>query len=155
DKPGAGLGLAISKRLAEALGGRISVESEFGHGSTFTLRIPIRVSEDSDPTLASSGHPGAAVEAPREALTLDAVNRPTVAYRSKRDVITQQRGVVLTGDRPTGPLHLGHYAGSLRTRVSLQWHHDQTVLIADLQALTDQSGRAWDVRHHVLDVALD
>jgi signal transduction histidine kinase len=40
DKPGAGLGLAISKRLAEALGGRISVESEYGHGSRFTLRIP-------------------------------------------------------------------------------------------------------------------
>ncbi|HEY2376135.1 MAG TPA: tryptophan--tRNA ligase [Gemmatimonadaceae bacterium] len=69
--------------------------------------------------------------------------------------MSQQRGVVLTGDRPTGPLHLGHYAGSLRTRVSLQWDHEQTVLIADLQALTDQSGRAWDVRQHVFDVALD
>lgn len=70
DKPGAGLGLAISKRLAEALGGSISVESEFGHGSTFTLRIPIRVSEDSDPTVASAGHPRAAVDEPRERLTL-------------------------------------------------------------------------------------
>jgi len=39
--------------------------------------------------------------------------------------------------------------------VSLQWDHEQTVLIADLQALTDHSGRAWDVRQHVLDVALD
>jgi signal transduction histidine kinase len=77
DKPGAGLGLAISKRLAEALGGRISVESEFGHGSTFTLRIPIQVSEDSDPTLGSSGHPSAAVDEPRE--TLVVANRTTVA----------------------------------------------------------------------------
>ncbi|HEY2376136.1 MAG TPA: HAMP domain-containing sensor histidine kinase [Gemmatimonadaceae bacterium] len=70
DKPGAGLGLAISKRLAEALGGCISVESEFGHGSTFTLRIPIRVSEDLDPALASAGHPSAAVDEPREGLTV-------------------------------------------------------------------------------------
>jgi tryptophanyl-tRNA synthetase len=66
-----------------------------------------------------------------------------------------RREVVLTGDRPTGPLHLGHYAGSLLTRVVLQRDHQQTLLIADLQALTDSVGRAQDVRHHVLDVALD
>lgn len=62
---------------------------------------------------------------------------------------------MLTGDRPTGPLHLGHYAGSLRTRVALQNVHDQTILIADLQALTDNSGRPLDVRRNVLEVALD
>ena len=62
---------------------------------------------------------------------------------------------MLTGDRPTGPLHLGHYAGSLRTRVALQKHHQQTLLIADLQALTDHADRATDVRRYVLDVALD
>jgi hypothetical protein len=50
--------------------------------------------------------------------------------------------VVLTGDRPTGALHLGHYAGSLRTRVDLQGRCTQALLIADLQALTDMSGRA-------------
>ena len=49
DRAGAGLGLAISKRLAEALGGRITVESEFGHGSTFTFRIPIRPPETWSP----------------------------------------------------------------------------------------------------------
>ena len=54
DKPGAGLGLAISKRVAEALGGHISVESELGHGSTFTLRIPIAASLGSPEPSASS-----------------------------------------------------------------------------------------------------
>jgi len=66
-----------------------------------------------------------------------------------------RREVVLTGDRPTGPLHLGHFAGSLRTRLALQHQHDQTILIADLQALTDYAGRPADVRRHVLELALD
>lgn len=63
--------------------------------------------------------------------------------------------VILTGDRPTGALHLGHYAGSLRTRLALQGQCAQTLLIADLQALTDTSGRAAHVAEHVVDVALD
>ena len=63
--------------------------------------------------------------------------------------------VVLTGDRPTGVLHLGHYAGSLRTRVALQGRCAQTLLIADLQALTDATGRAAHVAAHVEEVALD
>jgi tryptophanyl-tRNA synthetase len=66
-----------------------------------------------------------------------------------------QREVVLTGDRPTGPLHLGHFAGSLRTRLALQYQHDQTILIADLQALTDNAGRSSDVRRQVMQLALD
>jgi tryptophanyl-tRNA synthetase len=66
-----------------------------------------------------------------------------------------QREVILTGDRPTGPLHLGHYAGSLRSRVALQHAHDQTILVADLQALTDHSGRAADVRRNVTEILLD
>ncbi|HVX39724.1 MAG TPA: tryptophan--tRNA ligase [Gemmatimonadaceae bacterium] len=65
------------------------------------------------------------------------------------------REVILTGDRPTGPLHLGHYAGSLRNRVALQHTHDQTILVADLQALTDHSGRPADVRRNVHDIVLD
>jgi tryptophanyl-tRNA synthetase len=62
---------------------------------------------------------------------------------------------VLTGDRPTGALHLGHYAGSLRTRVALQGRCAQTLLIADLQALTDMSDRAAHVAASVEEVALD
>lgn len=63
--------------------------------------------------------------------------------------------VILTGDRPTGPLHLGHYVGSLRSRLALQGQCAQTLLIADLQALTDSSGRAAHVARHVPEVALD
>ena len=68
---------------------------------------------------------------------------------------TTARERILTGDRPTGPLHLGHFAGSLRNRVSLQHQHEQTILIADLQALTDNAGRAADVRRNVREVVLD
>src|SRR5512142_1695969 len=69
--------------------------------------------------------------------------------------ITRRRETILTGDRPTGPLHLGHYAGSLRGRVALQHEHDQTLLIADLQALTDHVGEPLHVRSNVIEVALD
>jgi len=71
------------------------------------------------------------------------------------EVSNPHREVILTGDRPTGPLHLGHFAGSLRTRLALQYVHDQTVLIADLQALTDNAGRPVDVRRQVMELALD
>ena len=64
--------------------------------------------------------------------------------------------VVLTGDRPTGPLHLGHYAGSLQSRLALQEAGvAQTVLVADLQALTDHAGRAAHVAANVREVVLD
>lgn len=65
------------------------------------------------------------------------------------------RRTILTGDRPTGPLHLGHYAGSLATRVELQHSHDTYLLIADLQALTDHADRPEEIRHNVMEVALD
>ncbi len=63
--------------------------------------------------------------------------------------------IVLTGDRTTGPLHLGHYAGSLQTRLKLQKDHDQFVLLADSQALTDNAHRPEKVRENILEVALD
>lgn len=62
---------------------------------------------------------------------------------------------VLTGDRPTGRLHLGHYAGSLKNRIMLQETHDQFVMIADAQALTDNAENPEKIREAVLDVALD
>jgi len=63
--------------------------------------------------------------------------------------------VILTGDRTTGPLHLGHYAGSLRNRAALQYTHRQFLLLADLQALTDNAHDPEKVRRNVIEVATD
>jgi tryptophanyl-tRNA synthetase len=62
---------------------------------------------------------------------------------------------ILTGDRPTGPLHLGHYVGSLQNRVRLQHEYDTYVLIADIQALTDNFERPEMLEANVMQVALD
>lgn len=66
--------------------------------------------------------------------------------------------VMLTGDRPTGRLHIGHYVGSLRRRVELQNQGDfdeMYIMIADTQALTDNAGNPQKVRDNVIEVALD
>lgn len=63
--------------------------------------------------------------------------------------------IILTGDRPSGPLHLGHYVGSLKNRVELQQTHKQFVMIADAQALTDYAKDPDRVRESVFQVALD
>lgn len=65
------------------------------------------------------------------------------------------KSIILTGDRPTGPLHLGHYVGSLRDRVRLQHEHKQFIIIADMQALTDNAGNPEKIRNNILEVALD
>jgi tryptophanyl-tRNA synthetase len=62
---------------------------------------------------------------------------------------------ILTGDRPTGRLHLGHYVGSLHNRVRLQHEYDTYILIADVQALTDNFERPETLRQNVFEVALD
>ena len=66
--------------------------------------------------------------------------------------------IILTGDRPTGRLHLGHYVGSLRRRVELQNSGDYDkvyIMIADAQALTDNADNPEKVRQNVIEVALD
>mgnify|MGYP002280021914 FL=1 len=66
--------------------------------------------------------------------------------------------VILTGDRPTGRLHVGHYAGSLRERVKLQnsGNFDEIyIMIADAQALTDNAEHPEKVRQNIMQVALD
>lgn len=62
---------------------------------------------------------------------------------------------ILTGDRPTGPLHLGHYVGSLADRIRLQHEYDSYILIADVQALTDNYENPQKVRDNVFEVAMD
>ena len=62
---------------------------------------------------------------------------------------------ILTGDRPTGRLHIGHYFGSLRNRVKLQDEYDTYILIADVQALTDNFNNPEKVRKNVREVLID
>jgi tryptophanyl-tRNA synthetase len=62
---------------------------------------------------------------------------------------------ILTGDRPTGKLHLGHYIGSLMNRVRLQDEYDQFVMIADVQALTDNAENPQKIRDNLLEVLYD
>lgn len=66
-----------------------------------------------------------------------------------------EKKIVLTGDRPSGRLHLGHYIGSLQNRVKLQDECKQFVMIADLQALTDNFKQPEKVRANILEVVLD
>ena len=68
------------------------------------------------------------------------------------------KNIILTGDRPTGRLHVGHYVGSLKERVRLQnsGEYDEIyVMIADAQALTDNADNPEKVRQNILQVALD
>ncbi len=68
---------------------------------------------------------------------------------------TNNLPVILTGDRPTGPLHLGHFVGSLRNRVAYQHSYQQFVMLADAQALTDNMDDIGKVHRNVVEVALD
>ncbi len=63
--------------------------------------------------------------------------------------------IILTGDRPTGKLHLGHYIGSLKNRVKLQNEYEQYVMIADVQALTDNFDNPQKVRDNIIELLLD
>lgn len=66
-----------------------------------------------------------------------------------------QKKVLLTGDRPTGPLHIGHLFGSLVNRVAMQEEFDTNIMVADVQALTDNFNNPEKVREAVLEVAMD
>ena len=74
-------------------------------------------------------------------------------WTDKDGVVHRKR--ILTGDRTTGKLHLGHYVGSLRNRVELQHHYDTYVLMADIQALTTHWENPKILKQSVMDVALD
>src|SRR4028118_1428571 len=66
---------------------------------------------------------------------------------------TQKR--ILTGDRPTGKLHIGHYVGSLANRVKLQHEYETYILIADVQALTDNFETPEMLKNNIREVVLD
>ena len=79
-----------------------------------------------------------------------------ITYRAQRRVFMKQ--IILTGDRPTGRLHVGHYVGSLKERVKLQnsGNYDEIyIMIADAQALTDNAEHPEKVRQNIMQVALD
>ena len=76
----------------------------------------------------------------------------------QEDSIMDKEKIILTGDRPTGRLHVGHYAGSLRQRVALQNSGEYEkifIMIADAQALTDNIENPEKVRQNIIEVALD
>ena len=68
-----------------------------------------------------------------------------------------EKKIVLTGDRPTGALHIGHYTGSLKRRKEMfdSGQYEMYLLIADLQALTDNAEDPEKIRESILEVALD
>ncbi|MBU2985197.1 tryptophan--tRNA ligase [Saccharophagus degradans] len=68
---------------------------------------------------------------------------------------TLKKEKILTGDRATGQLHLGHYVGSLLQRVKLQHDHEQTILVADLQGLADNGFNPHKVSSSILNVVAD
>ena len=77
---------------------------------------------------------------------------------SKKDWRIDMKNIILTGDRPSGKLHIGHYVGSLKRRVELQnsGKFDKIyVMIADAQALTDNFDNPEKVRANITEVALD
>ena len=62
---------------------------------------------------------------------------------------------IVTGDRPTGRLHIGHYFGSLQNRVKLQDEYETYILVADVQALTDNFNNPEKVRNNIREVVMD
>ncbi len=68
---------------------------------------------------------------------------------------SQNSSIILTGDRPTGPLHLGHFVGSLRNRVAYPHQYRQFIMLADAQALTDNMDDTDKVHRNVVEVAMD
>ena len=66
-----------------------------------------------------------------------------------------KRAVVMTGDRPTGRMHLGHYVGSLKNRFEMQAEYRCFFMVADYQALTTHGDRAGELEGHIREMVLD
>ncbi len=69
--------------------------------------------------------------------------------------MVENKKILLTGDRPTGKLHLGHYVGSLKRRVEIQGDYESYIMVADVQALTDNFDNPQKVRDNVFEVVAD
>jgi len=69
--------------------------------------------------------------------------------------IGEEKKIILTGDRPTGKLHLGHYIGSLKNRVALQDQYDTFIIIADFQVLIDHLEDSHQVEANIREIVLD
>ena len=79
-----------------------------------------------------------------------------IKYMIKCRSMENKEKIALTGDRPTGRLHLGHFVGSIQNRIKLQDEADQFFyMVADIQALTDNAERPEKIRNNVLEVVLD
>lgn len=80
-----------------------------------------------------------------------------IGQEKERNFIMAEKPVILTGDRPTGKLHIGHYVGSLKNRVEMQNTGKYTpfIMIADQQALTDNARDPEKIRKSLIEVALD
>ncbi|MBY5945145.1 tryptophan--tRNA ligase [Photobacterium rosenbergii] len=83
----------------------------------------------------------------------DPATTASSAATSGSNATTEQK--ILTGDRATGQLHLGHYVGSLKQRVELQHLNQQTILVADMQGLTDNGNNPSKVADNILNVVAD
>lgn len=89
---------------------------------------------------------------------MEEIKTETVVQEEEIKKVIPAEKVILTGDRPTGKLHIGHYVGSLRRRVELQnsGEYDKIfIMIADAQALTDNADNPEKVRQNIIEVALD
>ena len=69
--------------------------------------------------------------------------------------MTDKKKCILTGDRPTGKLHLGHYVGSLANRVRLQHDYESFIIIADVQALTTHWEKDENLCRDIYEITLD
>lgn len=83
------------------------------------------------------------------------INLTNVAMCNSAGGVKVEKPVLLTGDRPSGCLHLGHYVGSLVSRLELQKTHQPYIMVADVQALTDNFENPSKVQAHVFDVVKD
>lgn len=75
--------------------------------------------------------------------------------QTNQDLANLENKIVLTGDRPTGKLHLGHYVGSLKNRTILQKKNTQYIMVANLQALTDNMHSHFDIAKYSIEIVKD